>query len=82
MSTQRNLNTESIMTHGKITDYDNKPIINGDMGLGEVSNSEGLANQASSLLGSVKEKITTAFENVKEAFHHTENKEEDLTKNL
>jgi hypothetical protein len=79
------LNEKPIFTHGKVTDMDNRPIINGDMGIGEVSTSEGLANKATSLLGSVKEKIENAFENVKEVFTHHENKDEKfegISKNL
>lgn len=59
------LNEKAIFSHGKVTDLDNRPIINGDLGIGEVSTTEGLANKATSLLGSVKEKIETAFDNVK-----------------
>ena len=62
------LKEKAIFSHGKVTDFDNKPIINGDLGVGEVSTTEGIANKATSILGSVKDKIETAFDNVKNVF--------------
>ena len=43
-TTNQQLNDRAIFTHSKVTDMDNRPIINGDLGVGEQSTGEGLVN--------------------------------------
>ena len=68
-NTELSLNEKAIFSHGKVTNLENRPIINGEVNsIGEVCPSEGLGNKATAILGSVKEKIETAFDNVKSVF--------------
>jgi hypothetical protein len=78
------------MTHGKVIDHEERPIINGENSacVAEIHQAEvqqegeGLMGKASSMLGSAKEKIIHAFDNVKDAFHKTESTTEEKGKNL
>ena len=84
MQTDKSLNQAAIMTHGKVIDFDNRPIINGENAAcyaNEEQESDGIINKASSMFGQVKEKIANAFDNVKEVFHKSESTE-DKGKNL
>ena len=73
MSTEQSLNERSIQTHGKVIDNDNRPVINGEGTFWAEKDAaclekDSIATKATTMMGELKEKITNAFDNVKEAF--------------
>lgn len=84
MSTSPSFNERSIMTHAKVIDMDERPIISGEAPCSTdmYMDKETFGAKASNMLDSMKEKITHAFDNVKEAFTKSDSKEVVESKDL